>query len=67
MVVKIYPEGKVCNYLAELPLGSPVEFKHIPFNVKIQYPYQKKHVAMICGGNAPDSPNVALCCLGSSI
>lgn len=49
LMIKIYPEGKFGKHVAELPLGAPVDFKHIPFNVKIQHPFRKK-VGMICGG-----------------
>ena len=41
------------SYLADLkPSTTPVvSFKHIPFNVKLQYPFNKpKHILMIAGG-----------------
>lgn len=50
LVVKIYQMGKMTGYLKDLPLGSTVDFKHIPFNVKVQYPFGKKFITMIVGG-----------------
>lgn len=50
LVVKIYPGGKMSNYLKDLALGESVEFKHIEKNVKIQYPFGKKHITMLVGG-----------------
>jgi cytochrome-b5 reductase len=50
LLVKVYPEGKMSRYLANLPLGGSVDFKHIGFNVKIQYPFNKKKVGILCGG-----------------
>ena len=38
------------QYLDGLQIGSSVEFKHIPFNVKIQYPFPAKNVGMLIGG-----------------
>merc|ERR1711953_472760 len=32
------------------PIGTAVDFKHIAKNVKIQYPFGKKNVAMLVGG-----------------
>jgi len=51
LMVKVYPDGKMTQHLASLTPGSAsLEFKHIPFNVKIQYPFRKKHIAMLTGG-----------------
>merc|ERR1711924_547515 len=50
LVVKVYAVGKMSRHLNDLPLGSSVEFKHIDKNVKIQYPFGKKHVTMLAGG-----------------
>ena len=33
------PAGAVSNYLDTLPLNTPVDFKHIPKNIKCQYPF----------------------------
>ena len=39
------------NYLYSLNTGDEVKFKHIKFNVKIQYPFtQYKTISMISGG-----------------
>merc|ERR1711972_1241355 len=32
------------------PLGGKLEFKHGSDNVKVQYPFQKKHVTMLAAG-----------------
>jgi NAD(P)H-flavin reductase len=45
------PPGLMSNYLFNLKEGDEVLFKHIKFNVKIQYPFrQYKTLSMICGG-----------------
>lgn len=33
------PPGKMSNYVHNLKVGDHVRFKHIPFNVKKQYPF----------------------------
>ena len=39
------------TYLTEkLAIGETAEFKHIPFNVKIQAPFGYSHVGMLVGG-----------------
>ena len=35
---------------ADLPIGATVDFKHIPFNVKYQYPFRARDVIMLVGG-----------------
>jgi len=50
VVPQVYPDGKFSQHLLNLPLGKAVDFKHIKPNVKIQYPFGKKFVGMICGG-----------------
>lgn len=58
LLIKRYPGGKMSTFLGNLkPSDKPVVgFKHIPFNVKIQYPFNgenktiPKFIAMICGG-----------------
>jgi cytochrome-b5 reductase len=58
LLIKKYPGGKMSTFLGNMkPSDGPVVgFKHIPFNVKIQYPFNKekhahpKFIAMICGG-----------------
>ena len=37
-MVKVYEGGALSGQLAAMELGESVDFKHIPFNVKIQYP-----------------------------
>ena len=49
LLVKIYAQGAMSQYLDGLQIGSSVEFKHIPFNVKVQYPF-KPRVGMLIGG-----------------
>jgi cytochrome-b5 reductase len=50
LLVKVYPKGKLSSAMDALPIGGTMDFKHIPFNVKIQYPFGKKRIGMICGG-----------------
>eukprot|EP00931_Biecheleriopsis_adriatica_P026441 TRINITY_DN16097_c0_g1_i1.p1 TRINITY_DN16097_c0_g1~~TRINITY_DN16097_c0_g1_i1.p1 ORF type:complete len:306 (+),score=49.18 TRINITY_DN16097_c0_g1_i1:67-918(+) len=50
LVIKIYPGGKMSGYLKDLAIGSDVDFKHIDKNVKVQYPFGKKHLTMLVGG-----------------
>jgi hypothetical protein len=33
-----------------MAIGDTMAFKHIPFNVKIQYPFNRAHVGMLVGG-----------------
>jgi cytochrome-b5 reductase len=33
-----------------MKIGDQLEFKHIAFNVKTQYPFNKRHIGMIVGG-----------------
>lgn len=50
LLIKLYPGGQMSNYLHTLPLGQSVMFKHIEKNVKLQYPFQTKHITMLVGG-----------------
>lgn len=50
LLVKDYPQGKMSHHLNTMPIGSTIEFKHIPFNVKVQAPFQYKKIGMIVGG-----------------
>lgn len=50
LMVKIYPEGNLSQHLASLKVGDDMNFKHIKFNVKKQYPFGVKHVGMLVGG-----------------
>merc|ERR1712217_753661 len=49
LMVKVYPEGKMSQHLDGLTEGDKVCFKHIPFNVKTQYPF-KPQIGVIVGG-----------------
>jgi len=52
------------NYLWSLKTGDEVKFKHIKFNVKIQYPFtQYKTISMISGGTGIAPMYQALCSL----
>jgi len=51
LMVKIYEQGVVSQWLNNLQVGSMVGFKHIKFNIKSQYPFEgKSKINMICGG-----------------
>lgn len=54
LLIKKYESGTMSKYLTELTPSTteqPVSFKHIPFNVKIQYPFNNtKFIGMIAGG-----------------
>lgn len=42
LLVKRYDGGAASSWLHGLPIGAPVEFKHIKFNLKAQYPFEGK-------------------------
>lgn len=50
LMVKVYEKGLLSQYLDKVPVGEEVEFKHISFNVKLQYPFVKKNLGMLVGG-----------------
>lgn len=54
LLVKVYPDGKMGNYMKNLepsPTEKPISFKHIEFNVKTQYPFNNpKFVGILAGG-----------------
>merc|ERR1719161_847026 len=50
LMVKIYPNGILSRHLDTLEVGQTVNFKHIPTNVKIQYPFGQQRIGMIVGG-----------------
>lgn len=56
LLVKHYPQGangkgpQMSHFLWEMKVDSLLEFKHIKFNVKIQYPFNKKKITMLVGG-----------------
>ena len=51
LLVKVYPEGALSKHMATIPIGSSVNFKHIPKNVKVQYPFPATRIGMIAGGS----------------
>ena len=52
LVVKRYDGGAVSQYLHALDVGASVEFKHIKFNIKAQYPFEgKTSFTFLCGGS----------------
>lgn len=50
LMVKMYPDGIVSQYMESLEIGKTMDFKHIKFNVKMQFPFGKKRLGMIVGG-----------------
>jgi len=50
LMVKTYPDGTLSRHLSSLAIGASLEFKHIPFNVKVQYPFGARKLVMIAGG-----------------
>lgn len=51
LLVKHYDKGVVSQWLASQTAGTLVAFKHIPFNIKAQYPFTgRTKLNMICGG-----------------
>lgn len=51
LLVKRYDGGAVSQYLHGLDEGAMVDFKHIKFNVKSQYPFEgKKTFTLVCAG-----------------
>ena len=49
-MVKTYPNGGLSSHMDCMEAGDELNFKHIPFNVKIQYPFKSRHVLMLVGG-----------------
>ena len=50
LVVKVYPDGTLSRAMSEMAIGDALHFKHVPQNVKVQYPFSASHVAMLVGG-----------------
>lgn len=50
LMVKVYEGGIMSKYMENMKIGETMDFKHIPFNVKIQYPFAKKNIGMLVGG-----------------
>ena len=51
LMVKMYPDGVLSRHLSQLAIGASVDFKHVPPNVKVQYPFGARRVVMIAGGS----------------
>jgi cytochrome-b5 reductase len=64
LMVKVYPDGKMSQFLDSLDVGQPMHFKHVGGNVKIQYPFNdKKAIGMIVGGTGITPMIQALHCV----
>merc|ERR1719343_1685991 len=63
LMVKVYPDGKMSQFLDALDVGKPMHFKHVGGNVKIQYPSFKKEIGMIVGGTGITPMIQALHCV----
>jgi len=56
LLIKHYPNGangkgpQMSAFFWKMPVGTKLEFKHIKFNVKTQYPFQSSTVTMLVGG-----------------
>ena len=50
MMVKVYPNGVMSQYISKLYVGQTLDFKHLPSNVKLQYPFGADNIVMIAGG-----------------
>lgn len=52
LLVKHYHEGLMSQHMLNMPIGSTLEFKHIEFNVKMQYEKfrDKAEIGMVVGG-----------------
>lgn len=50
LIVKAYPNGNLSKHLGLMKAGDALQVRHIPFNVKIQYPFNKRHIGMLVGG-----------------
>lgn len=50
LMVKIYPDGNLSKHMDSMKVGDTLDFKHIKFNVKKQYPFGNKHICMLVGG-----------------
>lgn len=52
LLIKDYgSNGNLSRYMnSVIKVGETIEFKHIPLNVKIQAPFEQKHILMLAGG-----------------
>ena len=48
--VKTYPGQGLSAHLDTMEVGDVLEFKHIPFNIKTQFPFKPKTIGMLVGG-----------------
>mmetsp|Transcript_9712 Transcript_9712/g.19763 ORF Transcript_9712/g.19763 Transcript_9712/m.19763 type:complete len:185 (-) Transcript_9712:28-582(-) len=52
-MVRSYPKGILSSHMSKMSIGETLSFKHIPFNVKLQYPFYPQgcaNLVMIAGG-----------------
>jgi len=49
LMVKVY-DGGLSKHMDQMSVGDTLDFKHIAFNVKTQYPFNLKHISMLVGG-----------------
>lgn len=51
LMIKIYEYGRMTQYLKNTAIGTVLQFRHIPKNIKLQYPFRnKKKIGIICKG-----------------
>ena len=51
LIVKRYDGGAASQWLHSLDVGKAVDFKHIKFNLKAQYPFEgKSTISLVCAG-----------------
>ena len=51
LIIKVYEKGVVSQYVDHLAIGECAQFKHIPVNVKMQYPFAPNKLTMIAAGS----------------
>lgn len=51
LLIKDYNGNGMSNHMCKtLSIGDTIDFKHIPFNVKLQAPFTQKKIIMLVGG-----------------
>merc|ERR1712087_287607 len=51
LLIKDYGGNGLSNHMCKtLAVGDAMDFKHIPFNVKLQAPFSQKKIIMMAGG-----------------
>lgn len=50
LIIKVYDKGVMTQHMDKMKVGDSLEFKHIKFNVKMQYPFNKSRIGMLVGG-----------------